>query len=153
MLTDAQRQQLMPRLVAAKSPLYLPHLNRAMRVYGVNTLQSTAAFIAQLAHETGGFRWMELAFATAGPYGQRRNQRPGGPAGLPRARLAGSGRPQAGRQGQPASRLNDGANASRKLHAVYCTFGHGLRAGKALGAGLADSICVQPGLDPLQQGV
>lgn len=59
MLTDAQLQQVMPRLPAAKLQLYLPHLNRAMQAYGVDTMLRTAAFIAQLAHESGEFRWME----------------------------------------------------------------------------------------------
>jgi len=49
----------MPNLGAAKLALYLPALNRAMQDYGVNTMLRTAAFIAQLAHESGEFRWME----------------------------------------------------------------------------------------------
>ena len=48
MLTDTQLQQIMPRLSAAKLPLTLPHLNRAMQAYGVDTMPRTAAFIAQL---------------------------------------------------------------------------------------------------------
>lgn len=59
MLTDVQLRQVMPNLAAAKLPLYLPALNQAMQVYGVNTALRTAAFIAQLAHESGEFRWME----------------------------------------------------------------------------------------------
>ena len=59
MLTDVQLRQIMPNLAAAKLPLYLPALNAAMQAYGVNTMLRTAAFIAQLAHESGEFRWME----------------------------------------------------------------------------------------------
>jgi len=59
MLTDVQLRQIMPNLGAAKLALYLPALNRAMQDYGVNTMLRTAAFIAQLAHESGEFRWME----------------------------------------------------------------------------------------------
>lgn len=59
MLTDAQLQKIMPNLAAAKRALYLPHLNAAMQAYGIDTALRTAAFIAQLAHESGEFRWME----------------------------------------------------------------------------------------------
>ena len=60
MLDDAQLQKIMPALAAAKSPLYLPHLNAAMRASGIGTtVLRTAAFVAQLAHESGEFRWME----------------------------------------------------------------------------------------------
>ena len=59
MLTESQLQQIMPRLPPAKLQLYLPHLNQAMQRYGVDTLLRTAAFTAQLAHESGEFRFME----------------------------------------------------------------------------------------------
>ncbi len=75
MLTDTQLQQIMPRLAAAKLQLYLPHLNRAMQAYGVDTMQRTAAFVAQLAHESGEFRWMEEIWGPTDP--QRRYEPPG----------------------------------------------------------------------------
>jgi predicted chitinase len=75
MLTDTQLHQLMPRLAAAKLQLYLPHLNRAMQAYGVDTKQRTAALIAQLAHESGEFRWMEEIWGPTDP--QRRYEPPG----------------------------------------------------------------------------
>ena len=59
MLTDAQLQKIMPNLAVAKRTLYLPHLNAAMAAHGIDTALRTAAFIAQLAHESGEFRWME----------------------------------------------------------------------------------------------
>ncbi len=59
MLTDAQLQQIMPNLAAAKRALYLPHLNAAMQAYGIGGALRAAAFVAQLAHESGEFRWME----------------------------------------------------------------------------------------------
>ena len=59
MLTDAQLQQIMPNLAAAKRALLLPHLNRAMQDHRVDTALRCAAFVAQLAHESGEFRWME----------------------------------------------------------------------------------------------
>jgi putative chitinase len=59
MITDAQLGQIMPKLSQAKRQLYRPHLNAAMQAYAVDTPLRTAAFVAQLAHESGEFRWME----------------------------------------------------------------------------------------------
>jgi len=59
MLTDAQLQQIMPNLASARRALFLPHLNRAMQEHAVDTALRSAAFVAQLAHESGEFRWME----------------------------------------------------------------------------------------------
>ena len=59
MITDDQLKQVMPNLPAAKRALYLPHLNAAMQANGIDTPLRTAAFVAQLAHESGEFRWME----------------------------------------------------------------------------------------------
>ena len=59
MITDDQLRQVMPNLAAAKRALYLPHLNAAMQAHAIDTPLRTAAFVAQLAHESGEFRWME----------------------------------------------------------------------------------------------
>jgi predicted chitinase len=60
MLNDAQLQQIMPALAPAKRSLYLQHLNAAMLANAIgSTMLRTAAFVAQLAHESGEFRWME----------------------------------------------------------------------------------------------
>ena len=59
MISEQQLKQIMPNLATAKVQLYMPHLNRAMQTYGVNTMLRTAAFIAQLAHESAEFRFME----------------------------------------------------------------------------------------------
>jgi predicted chitinase len=59
MITDDQLRQVMPNLPAAKRALYLPHLNAALTTYTIDTPLRTAAFVAQLAHESGEFRWME----------------------------------------------------------------------------------------------
>lgn len=59
MITDTQLREVMPHLPAAKAVLYLPHLNAAMAADGIDTMLRTAAFIAQLAHESGEFRFME----------------------------------------------------------------------------------------------
>lgn len=59
MITDAQLQQVMPALPQAKRQLYLPHLIAAMQAHSIDTPLRCAAFVAQLAHESGEFRWME----------------------------------------------------------------------------------------------
>lgn len=59
MITDTQLIGVMPHLPAPKAQLYLPHLNAAMAASGVDTMLRTAAFVAQLAHESGEFRFME----------------------------------------------------------------------------------------------
>jgi putative chitinase len=59
MLTETQLQRIMPNLPLQKLQLYLPHLNQAMLAYEVITPLRIAAFAAQLAHESGEFRWME----------------------------------------------------------------------------------------------
>jgi putative chitinase len=59
MITEAQLQVIMPNLAAQKLQVYLPHLNTAMQNYGVTTMLRTAAFVAQLAHESAEFRFME----------------------------------------------------------------------------------------------
>ena len=87
MLTDVQLRQIMPNLAAAKLALYLAPLNAAMQAYGVNTMLRTAAFIAQLAHESGEFRWMEEIW---GPTDAQRRYEP------PNALAAKLGNTQAG---------------------------------------------------------
>jgi predicted chitinase len=75
MLTDAQLQRIMPKLASARRTLYLPHLNAAMQAHGVDTPLRTAAFVAQLAHESGEFRWMEEIWGPTDA--QRRYEPPG----------------------------------------------------------------------------
>ncbi|HKX43459.1 MAG TPA: glycoside hydrolase family 19 protein [Burkholderiaceae bacterium] len=60
MLDDTQLSAIMPTLAAAKRALYLPHLNAAMRSCAIGgSMLRSAAFVAQLAHESGELRWME----------------------------------------------------------------------------------------------
>jgi predicted chitinase len=59
MITDDQLSRVMPKLPQANRQLYLPHLNAAMQARTIDTPLRTAAFVAQLAHESGEFRWME----------------------------------------------------------------------------------------------
>lgn len=52
MITDAQLRQIMPNLKPVAFAVYLPHLQRAMTEFQINTPLRTAAFVAQLAHES-----------------------------------------------------------------------------------------------------
>ena len=59
MLTDIQLSQIMRNAAPTKRQSFLAPLNDAMQKHGVTSLLRTAAFIAQLAHESGEFRFME----------------------------------------------------------------------------------------------
>jgi putative chitinase len=54
-----QLRAIMPNLSEARANELMPHLNSAMQEAGINTPRRQAAFLAQLAHESGEFRWME----------------------------------------------------------------------------------------------
>lgn len=74
-----QLRRVMPNLSAEKAQQYLPHLNKAMAEAGINTPKRQAAFLAQLAHESGEFRYME-EIASGRAYEGRRdlgNTQPG----------------------------------------------------------------------------
>jgi putative chitinase len=91
MITDTQLRQVMPHLGADKALLYLPHLNATMAADGIDTMPRTAAFIAQLAHESGEFRFMEEIW---GPTDAQRRYEP--PSDL--ARRLGNTQPGDGRR-------------------------------------------------------
>lgn len=59
MITDDFLKQIMPTLSDAKRAAFLPPLLRALSEFAVNTPKREAAFLAQIAHESGEFRWME----------------------------------------------------------------------------------------------
>jgi putative chitinase len=58
-VTVDQLRRIMPNLSQQKAEQYLPHINNAMAEAGITTKNQKAAFLAQLAHESGEFRWME----------------------------------------------------------------------------------------------
>ncbi|QRN94540.1 peptidoglycan-binding protein [Archangium violaceum] len=75
----AQLRKIMPNLSQAKAGQYLPHLNKAMAEASINTSKRRAAFLAQLAHESGEFRYMEEIASGAAYEGRKDlgNTRPG----------------------------------------------------------------------------
>jgi putative chitinase len=56
-LTLNQLIAIMPRVPVAKRPVYLNELNKAMPEFHINTPVREAAFLAQLAHESGELQY------------------------------------------------------------------------------------------------
>lgn len=59
MLTAEQLKKIMPGLTEKKSSELLPFLQAAMTEFAIEAPARAAAFLAQLAHESGQFRFME----------------------------------------------------------------------------------------------
>ena len=59
MITASQLQSIMPHVSMAKVTELLPFLTSAMAEFEIGTPARAAAFLAQLAHESGEFRFME----------------------------------------------------------------------------------------------
>jgi predicted chitinase len=59
MVTGEQLKSIMPRLSDKRNSELLPFLTTAMTEFAINTPARAAAFLAQLAHESGQFRFME----------------------------------------------------------------------------------------------
>jgi predicted chitinase len=73
MITDDSLKQIMPTLSEAKRAAFLPPLQSAMNEFAVNTPKREAAFLAQIAHESGEFKWMEELW---GPTPAQKNYEP-----------------------------------------------------------------------------
>lgn len=58
-LTLAQLRSIMPRCKEARALLLLPFLNESLLEWGIQTPARAAAFLAQLAHESGELRYFE----------------------------------------------------------------------------------------------
>jgi predicted chitinase len=59
MVTAEQLKSIMPRLPDKRNGELLPFLTAAMAEFAIDTPARAAAFLAQLAHESGQFRFME----------------------------------------------------------------------------------------------
>lgn len=60
MITLDQLRRIMPRCPKGRAGEYLPHLQQAMREFGISRgVERSAMFLAQLAHESGELQWME----------------------------------------------------------------------------------------------
>src|SRR5688572_23272706 len=75
MLTSEQLRDIMPLLPAAKRATLFPFLTTAIAEFGIESSARTAAFLAQLAHESAQFRFMEEIW---GPTAQQRRYEPPG---------------------------------------------------------------------------
>jgi putative chitinase len=75
MLTTEQLQKIMPQLPAAKRATLFPFLTAAIGEFAIEQPPRTAAFVAQLAHESGQFRFMEELWGPTAA--QRRYEPPG----------------------------------------------------------------------------
>jgi putative chitinase len=73
MLSEDQLASIMPNLPSSKRADYLPHLQRAMDEFDINTPLRMAAFLAQVAHESAEFRFMEEIW---GPTSAQRRYEP-----------------------------------------------------------------------------
>lgn len=81
-------RQIMP-LIGGKAGVFVAPLNAAMAEFEINTPRRAAAFLAQLAHESGEFRYMaELADGSA--YDNRRDLGNLNPAAIDVARRNGT---------------------------------------------------------------
>src|SRR5688500_11011639 len=58
-MTTEQLRAIMPRLSDQRNGELLPFLSAAMAEFGIQTPRRAAAFVAQLAHESGELRFME----------------------------------------------------------------------------------------------
>lgn len=58
-MNEDQVKAIMPNLSQAKLDIYFPFLTAAMDEFEVNTPTRQAMFLAQVAHESGEFRYME----------------------------------------------------------------------------------------------
>lgn len=59
MVTDDELRRIMPNCSTAKRTEYLPFIQQAMEEFAITSYLREAAFLAQLAHESGELRYME----------------------------------------------------------------------------------------------
>ncbi len=59
MVTDDELRRIMPNCPTARRAEYLPFIQQAMQEFAITSYLREAAFLAQLAHESGELRYME----------------------------------------------------------------------------------------------
>lgn len=145
-LSPAILKQIMPGIPAARAAEYAPHIQHAMTEFRIDSPPRAAAFLAQLAHESGQLRWMEEIW---GPTRAQRRYEP--PTRL--ARTLGNTQPGDGFRfkGRGPIQLTGRAN--------YRVFGAGLgldlianprlAASKEVGFRIAGLYWKKRGLNPL----
>lgn len=67
----AELRRIMPSLSESKAQAYLPSLNRAMAEFKINTPERQAAFLAQLAQESGELKYFQEIASGAAYEGRR----------------------------------------------------------------------------------
>ena len=75
MVTSQVLTDVMPHLKAERRDLFFPHLRAAMEEFAIGSPLRQAAFLAQLAHESGEFRYMEEIW---GPTASQKRYEPPG---------------------------------------------------------------------------
>lgn len=65
-LTNEQLKRILPHSTEANRQKFLPYLNKYFEIFEVNTPDRQAAFLAQIAHESGSLKYTEeIASGTA----------------------------------------------------------------------------------------
>jgi putative chitinase len=70
-ISASELRRIVPNLSASKAEEVSRHLSSAMTEAGITTPRQKAAFVAQLAHESGGFQFMEEIASGAAYEGRR----------------------------------------------------------------------------------
>lgn len=71
-ITYQQLHAIMPWCPEARATLFLPYINSAMQEFGISTPERQAAFLAQIAHESGSLKYVR-ELATGDDYDGRAN--------------------------------------------------------------------------------
>ena len=89
MLTLAQLLEIMPHAGKDRAAQFLPHINSAMLEFAITTPARQAAFLAQIAHESGSLRYVR-EIASGSSYDNRADLGNTKPEAVALAELAGT---------------------------------------------------------------